>query len=333
MIGHGARVALLGLGLAAAACASGRLDVGALEAIHPELAGIRDHRLEDAVPYFAPAETGLALILCRWSTEVPIPVWLPSYASAGETRAIEQALDAWEAAGLGLRFARRPWSDEPPLAGIVFEILDTRREGPAGSADTIADCAVPTALPDGETLADPVDAELQYASIHLRRELLNELGRAVPLTETELVGAVAHELGHALGLAGHVASPGSLMSSHGQVDAARRFGSSILEGRPLEVPTLSAVYALPPGTRVGWLPLTRVQLEPLIAVGAAAAQAGLRGPWVRVGTGSARILWRYEAGESAAVVIVDWEAALRDPALFEGIQNRLARLLVEPGSS
>jgi hypothetical protein len=84
---------------------------------------------------------------------------------------------------------------------------------------------------------------------------------------------------------------------------------------------------------VGWLPLARSQQEPLLAVAAAAAQGGLRGPWVRVGTDSARILWRHEPGDSAAVVILDWPAVLRDPARFEGIQNRSARLLVEPQSS
>jgi hypothetical protein len=325
------------LAIAGFACAGGGRgwDLAALEARHPQLLQIPDRGLQDAVPYFAPASQGLALVLCRWSTAAPIPVWLPPYASATETRAIELALTAWEGAGLGVRFARTsqnaegPDREEPPSLGIVFEIVGARRGGPAGAADTIADCSVPEEVADAEQSDAPVDAELQYASIHLRRELRNELGRAVPLTETELLGAVVHELGHALGFPGHVAGPGKLMSAHGQVDMARRWGRRIQRGEPLEAPTLSALYAVPSGVRVGWLPLGRAQQDPLRTVAALATRSSLRGPWVRVSSESARILWRHAQGHSASVVIRQWSVALRDPSRFDARLNRLARLLVE----
>jgi len=303
-------------------------DVGAVVARHSG-ARVPGQRLQDVVPYFAPSEAGLALVLCRWSTAAPIPVWLPHYASDDERRAIERALQAWQAADLGVRVSPRTWTDEPPVAGIVFEILDTRADGPSGTADTIADCAVPQRVSGPEASETPIDAELQYASIQLRRALQNDLGQDVPLTETELLGAVAHELGHALGLPGHVQRRRRLMSAHGQVDAARRWGRRIQDGEALEVPSLAALYAMPSGVRVGWLPLSERQLLPLRSVGEIATQTGLRGPWVRVSAESARILWRQGPGQSIAVVALDWSQALRQPALFEGRLNQLARLLVE----
>lgn len=315
--------------MCACVAAPGGWDLASLEARHPQVAEVFGHQLQDAAPYFAPAKGGLALILCRWSTAAPIPVWLPPYASSDETHAIGLALAAWEGAGLGLRFVTQTWTDAPPLSGIVFEILDLRRAGPSGAADTIADCAVPVQVAAPSPGAAPVDAALEFASVHLRRELRNEIGRPVPLTETELLGAVIHELGHALGFPGHVVRPGSVMSAHGQVDTARRWGARIQEGEVLDAPTLRALYATPSGVRVGWLPLGGSQALPIATVSSLAAGSGLTGPWVRVGSESARILWRHPKGQSVAVVIGSWRATLREPSRFEARLTRLARMMVE----
>jgi hypothetical protein len=225
------------------------------------------------------------------------------------------------------------WRDAPPLVGIVFEVLDAGTpDGPVGTASTIADCAIPPEVapdPPGGRSA-PVDAELQYASIHLRRSFADLIGRPVPLDEAELLGAVVHELGHALGLPGHVVRGDSVMSAHGQIDSARRWGRRIEAGERLEVPTLAALYALPSGARVRWLPLERNQLAHLVALSGRAAAAGLRGPWVRVGSESARLFFRDDTGESYAAVVLDWRAVQHDKAAFHAHLNRRARMIVDP---
>lgn len=315
-----------------AACAStpAGWDVTALERRHPPVAGVSGHRLEHALPYFALAEDGLALFLCRWSTAEPIPVWLSPRAPAERLLVLERALAAWEGAGLGVRFQSRTWTDRPPLSGIVIELLEPEAIASVEAANTVADCGIPQEAPSaGEA---PIDAALQYASIHLYSDRPDALGRFVPLTAEELLGAAIHELGHALGFAGHVDRGGSVMSAHGQLDATRRWGRRVDRGEPLDEPSLAALYAAPSGVRVGRLPLARAQLDPLRELSAVATHAGLRGPFSRVGDRSARLLWRDVPGASVAVIVLDWPQVLLEPARLEPRLNRSARLLVSAAS-
>ena len=192
---------------------AGGWDVRGLERRHPELSLHSGHRLGDASPYFAPSEDGLALFLCRWSTARAVPVALPSDASPGERDLLLRALAAWEGAGLGLEFSVGARVTGPgPRRGIEIEFVDDPERGaPAGSGDTVADCAISaTAAPSSNA---SVAAELEYASVYLRRTRPDLLDRTVPLSSTELLGAAVHELGHALGFSGHVAWGSSLMSS------------------------------------------------------------------------------------------------------------------------
>jgi hypothetical protein len=264
-------------------------------------------------------------------------VWLTGAVSAEESEILELALAAWEGAGIGVRFDARSGVGEPPSSGIVIEIVEPEEPGEASSsASTVADCAVPMEVPpdpdDRETGA-PVDAALYYASIHLRRSLPDLVGRGVPLSRAELLGAAVHELGHALGFPGHASRSGSIMAAHGQVDAARRWGRRLAAGERLEAPTLAALYAAPSGVRVGWLSLTRGQSDPIRALTAVASSVGLRGPYARVGSGSARVLWRDSKENSSAVIVLEWPQVLRGSARFEPRLNRRARLLLERASA
>jgi hypothetical protein len=306
-------------------------DLGELEDRHPAVEAIADHRLEEALPYFALSQDGLGLFFCRWSAQAPIPVWFPPEATPEQTAVFETALTAWEGAGLGIRFESQAWQGEPPRSGIVFELIDPLTDRAASAANTIADCAIPVevAQPSDEAPGSSVDAELQYASIQLTTRRLDLIGRPLSLSSTELLGAAVHELGHALGFPGHVARGPSVMSAHGQMDAARRWGKRIEAGETLEAPTLAALYAVPSGARVGFLPLTRAQLDPIRELSDVATRVAMSGPYGRVGETSARIFWRDETGRSAAVIVLDWAATLRDPARLDPRFNRRARVLVE----
>lgn len=320
-----------------ASCASSPAgwDVGALEERHPGVGDIADHRLGESIPYFALSTEGVALFLCRWETAEPVPVWWSADLPAEESAILTAALAAWEGAGLGVRFDPRTGEGEPPLEGIVIEIIEPDTSLPAtNTASTVADCAIPMEVAaDGVDGGDArVDAVLAYASIHLRRSLPDLVGRPVPLSSSELLGAAVHELGHALGFPGHVSGGGSILSAHGQVDAARRWGRRLEEGRSLEEPTLAALYAAPSGARVGWLPLSRSGLDPVRALTAVASSVGLRGPYTRVGSESARILWRDPKGNSTAVIVLEWPSVLSGATRFEPRLNRSARLLLERAS-
>lgn len=307
-------------------------DVGDLEARHGSLREIRGHRLGESPPYFALGSDGIALFLCRWADRTPIPVWLPETATPAETQVLGRALSAWEGAGLGVQFDVRTWLDEPPVAGIVFELLDPAGEdAPTGAASTIADCAIPPEVAEAPSKgpAPPVDAELQYASIHLNRSFGDLIGRPVRLSESELLGAAVHELGHALGFPGHVAGGGSVMSAHGQIEATRRWGRRIEAGETLEAPTLVALYTVPSGVRLRWLPFERRKLSRLAELSKRATVMGLRGPWSRVSSESGRLFYRDDGGNSYAAVVLGWGAVQREPSRFEARLNRRGRLIVD----
>jgi hypothetical protein len=256
------------------------------------------HRLADARPYFAPAAGGVVLFLCRWPDGRAIPVSLPEDATAPERERLRGALRAWEAEGLGVVFEEVP----RPSARIRIDfVARSGEEGPAGSANTAADCRVKLHQGRVEMNHGAVSAELVRASIHLRRENLDLLERPVPLADDRALGTVLHEIGHALGFPSHAASGNSLMGR--SVSHVRRAGSRVLRGERIGDPTLRALYALPSGVVVGHAVLlgeTRLRLNELQV----RAQAeGWDGPEVRVGDRSTRIAWWDERGRPVGFLV------------------------------
>jgi hypothetical protein len=283
------------------------LDLEALEARHPELARIGTHQLADVTPYLLPARGQLVYFLCRWADGSVIPVDLPPDADEGERLDIEMVLRAWEGAGLGVRFG-------PPESGRGIEIRYTQDEFPEDwgtrAATAVADCGLDPAVfeaPSGPVLA----AELVFVSIHLSRTGRDTVGREVPWSREESVGALLHEMGHALGFQGH-AQRGSIMVA--SVDAVQRAGRGVIAGRPLRDETLRALYAVPSGTV-----LARAQLGPERTAAVdrmlpLARRRGLAGPFAQVGDRIARILWRDAYRASYALTIWNPRQVLRRPS-------------------
>lgn len=294
------------------ACADAVVDLGGLEARHPELARLDGHRLADVRPYYLPVAGSLVLFLCRWPDGATIPVELPADADADERRKLSAALDAWQGAGLGVRFEATTGG----LGGVGVEIR-LRDEMLAYAANTVVDCAVEA---DGiAAAADPLPARVVFASIHVAHG------------DPRLAGTVLHELGHALGFQGHprpprrsrgrARGPRTVMSR--DTDALRQAGERALAGKPFSDPTLSALYAVPSGTVLRRLALRREDTEPVDRMLAVGRRLELVGPLLRVGDDEGRIAW-YDPDSGVP-------ASLRLRGL-EQARTRPERLTIEPSS-
>ena len=297
------RFARCAVALALAACAPPVWNAKPLEAREPRLRALGSHRLGDATPYLFPVQDALVLFLCRWETGDPIPVSLPPEASPEQSGALEAALRAWEAAGLGVRFAR----GAPAGTGIELRIVADAAEGAGATrgATTVADCALD---PQGATRGERLAAQLVFASIHLRAQSTDPIGRRVDLEAGDLAGAALHELGHALGFQGHVRVGEGAMRY--QVDSLRRAGRRLLAGEVFRDQTLRALYSVPSGVVVRRWPLPTGQTQPVDRLLALARSGALEGPIARMGDLEGQILFRDGDGAAYAIWLRGVAAAL-----------------------
>jgi len=157
------------------------------------------------------------------------------------------------------------------------------------------------------------------------------LGREIMLNMDELVGVALHELGHALGFPGHVATPDSVMTK--TTDTVRRFGRRLLAGDGFAAPSLVALYALPSGTVVGSAPLEEGAMAAFDAAKALAESRSWRGPFIRVGESRANLNWRSGGSVVASLEVRDYFEGLRTgtPLSFSEIPfERALRALERP---
>jgi hypothetical protein len=314
-----------------AGCAPPVWNPESLEAREPRLRALGSHRLGDATPYLLPVQDALVLFLCRWETRDPIPVSLPPEASPEQAGALEAGLRAWEAAGLGVRFAR----GAPAGTGIELRFVAEQAEGAgaARGATTVADCALD---PQAATRGDRLAARLVFASIHLRVDMADPIGQRVPVSAADLAGAALHELGHALGFQGHVRSGESAMRY--QVDAIRRVGRRLLAGEAFHDETLRALYSVPSGIVVGRSRLPPGRTQPVDRLLAMARAGSLAGPIARMGDLEGQILFRDSEGAAYTIWLRGVAGALagrpEDLLLMPGprAQRRLS-VLSHPGGT
>ncbi len=280
----------------------------------------KEGRLSDLLPQPLPAGPDLVLFLCRWPTDYPIAVSFPADASARERKLLGAALRAWEAAGLGVSFREVEASE----ARLAIEFPTVAEGRPKGTGDALADCRI--RLHAQESFK--VEAHLVWASIHLVRELRNWKGQRVALSDDELLGAMLHELGHALGFSGHVASGDSIML--GETAVVRRIARNVERGQPLPAPELVALYGLPSGIQVGHLALDPSQQRELQAFNREAQAQGLDGPFSRVGDVRARLFYRDQRGAARGVTFENWSQVLREGGELRWVWDRGVRVLPKP---
>lgn len=299
------------LGLVLAGCAAGCAEPWAPPGLAPHRATLAGHahRLHDATPYLLPVRGELVSFFCRWDVTRPLTVRLPADATPHESRALEAALSAWEGAGLGVRFERRPAADPRP-ADVAFRFLAhdaTSRAG--GTGYTLADCRLDSLAPSA--LERPrLTARLARARIRIvRRETTEWTEADHAWFAGELAGVALHELAHALGFQGHARFGGGLLDR--DTRESTPVGRAVLAGRPFAEPTLAALYALPSGVVLERVAVPRVRtaaLDDWIA-----EPPGVDGPFVRVGDRTARIFWRRADGRERGVTLASVATARAHP--------------------
>jgi hypothetical protein len=194
---------------------------------------------------------------------------------------------------------------------------------PKGAGDTLADCRI-----DGfGSEPGPIDAVLRTASVHLRRDLPDALGRPVAIQPDERLGAALHELGHALGFSSHVAAGDSVMRLEPEI--ARRMGAAVRRGEWKPDPNLRALYAVASGTRVGRIGLASGAEALLDRFEQLVQHEGMEGPYSRVGDSGARIFYRNRRGVPVALRVRPWPISARDAERLEFSPNVPALWLLE----
>jgi len=172
-------------------------DVSALLAERPEIAEIAGQRIGDMTPFPALDEDRVLLVACRFAADRPVfvtglvdsahPDWLASTVAAVDDAVprVTLTLDEKAEAVVG------GW---PRIE--VSPVRDPSAKGPEGLADTLTECDVSPVEPGSSA----VRGLLTRAEIRIRSAPRENEWRRAPLTGDEWIGALIHELGHALGL-------------------------------------------------------------------------------------------------------------------------------------
>ena len=326
----GVILTLLGM-LSGCAPYAGQWDVASLWARHPELLDGAQRRLGDTTPYLIPRGQSAILFLCHFPSRSTVSVSLPSNATAREQSAIRLALEGWGNAGLGLHFEEVPEAS----AMIKIRLASLPGTGPAaaraiGTGFALSDCGFDSGWDAAGKTDGPIPARLFRSTVTLRTSKTDMLGREVRLTEDELVGAALHELGHALGFSGHVATPGSVMSR--TTDSVRRFGRNLRRAGEFDAPSLVALYAVPSGTVVGRVDLAESSAALFDAVMKLADRQGWQGPIVRAGDSAVSLNWQKSNAPIGSLTIRDYRERLGSGQPLSFSKSSLEGLLPRPVS-
>jgi hypothetical protein len=253
-------------------------------------------------PYVWASEGRVELLACRWTLDAPVGVALAGPATAAEEHALAAALRSVEAALPGLRLVRAPAG--AAAIRVAFEDAPVARaDGTLGRGRTVADCR----LGAGGAYAALVAASVTVS----RRAPPDWRGRERVLSAEESAGALVHELGHALGVAGHAPAADDALAA--SADASRRAGLRALAGQPVASAALAALYARAPGERLASAQTEAWRTAELDRLARLAAAAGLDGPYLRASDAAGRIYWRDAQGRELGFLVPGLAQLARDP--------------------
>lgn len=307
----------------------GGWDSDAIVRATPEIAAIEGQRLGDMVPFPAlaldpegEAPARIELVACRFAPGAVVRVGSagPGWAAELGERAIEAL--AKPAAGFDLALERAdPGAAPPARAEIeIFAYEGFEPDAPVGLGDTLVECDVERAAPGARARG-----VIERAEIRMRRSGRDEALRLRRADDAAWTGALLHELGHALGFSGHVATGDSLLVRDQSI--LREIGRSVLRGNPLATPTLAALYRLEPGRALGeraLSPRAAQWVEAVLELDRQRAAAGHRrvGLVASVGDREARLTFRHADGSELALRFPGWAEAIRGGDALLAIPDR-----------
>lgn len=291
----------------------------------PGLAGLEAHRLGDMVPFPAlavgpgdgEASARVELVACRFAPGSALRVTTsgPGWSEELGARAFAALADPLAPLGLTLAPAAAPPAE---IAIVAYEGLEA--DAPEGLGDTLVECDVSRAGP-----GEGVRGAVERAEIRMRRSGYDEAGRLQRAEDAAWVGALLHELGHALGFSGHVATGRSLLVRDQGI--LRTLGREVLRGDPLVDPTLAALYRLAPGQSLGERPLSapgRKWTEAILALDRRRTAAGNARVALVASAGDreARLAFQYADGSRLVLRFPRWAEAIQDGGAVLAVPDR-----------
>ena len=330
-----ASLALAALLLLVVACVPtrGGWDSQSLVRETPGLRALSGQRLGDMVPFpglVASADPAgsprLALVVCRFAAGTALRIRSKGPGWSEPAGAAALAALAPTLARLGLSLERTP---APPVEIEIHAHVGPEAEAPDGLGDTLVECDVSNDVSNdvgGEARLGPRGL-VRRADIRMRRSGIDAKGLVQRASDDAWIGALLHELAHALGFSGHAATGRSLLVRDEAV--LREIGRAVLQGQPLSDPTLTALYQLRPGQILGERALTPASatwLRAVLRLDAEREAAGIRRTALvaSVGDREARLSFRYADGGGFGLRFPGWAARLRAGGEVIAIPDRAA---------
>jgi hypothetical protein len=324
-----------------AGCPSARRgwDLDALLGEYPAIAGPTRHRLADMLPYPSFENDQVVMLACRFPAGETIrvagdgPGWPEAWAGL--------AVRALDRGARGFALELRTPAGEPGLQNDleiqITSIDPANGTGPRGLADTLSECDVSRKQGGrGE-----VRGVLVRSEIRIKRAGPDWRGQVRQATAEEWVGALMHEIAHALGFAGHAAMGDSILVR--EESRLRSAGRRVLAGEAWRDETLEALYQLRPGQRLGIRSLTADAVSTLAGIRELVKRDSLQSSRTveirsSVGDWQARVEWLLSGGRRLSVRLMYWRDELRSGGEISLLPDtrtrraleRLARHLEEP---
>ncbi len=299
----------------------------------PALRALSGQRLGDMVPFpglvASAGPSGsprLALVVCRFAAGTALRIRSDGPGWSEPAGAAALAALAPLLARLGLSLER---TTVTPVEIEIHAHLGLEAEAPEGLGDTLAECDVTNDVSNdlgGEAGLGPRGL-VRRADIRMRRSGIDAKGLVQRASDDAWIGALLHELAHALGFSGHAATGRSLLVRDEGV--LREIGRAVLQGQPLSDPTLTALYQLRPGQILGERTLSRASanwLRAVLRLDAELEAAGIRRTALvaSVGDREARLSFRYANGRGFGLRFPGWPERLRDGGEVFAIPDRAA---------
>ena len=199
----------------------------------------------------------------------------------------------------------------PGEAEIDIQSIEPGNESaPSGLADTLSVCDVSRKSEESSA----VRGLLLGAEIRIKRARLDWRGRQREATAEEWVGALMHEIAHALGFSGHAAMGDSVLVRDQR--HLRWAGRRALAGQAWRDETLAALYQLRPGQRLGTRPLAAEAISILAEIRELVRRDSLTGSRrvemrSSVGDRQGRIEWLLSDGRRLSVRLMHWRDELQ----------------------